>query len=450
MPRIVMKTLLRSALFAGLVAGPAVFSGAADVASLDASGRFVCFEFLASHRATACPFCSAPSLTLSEQAAQSDVALLAEWKGTVKDVTDDGEETASATFEVKKVHKGPFKPGQTIKQAGYQPGEPGQMFLLTGLGADVVQWDIPTPFSEAAFKYLADAPVPLKADGEKVPYRDRLPYYTKFLEHADEVIAADAYGEFANAPYEEIVAVRAALPHQKIQAWVVDGDTPPARLGLYGLLLGLCGNDEDAAAMERLITETPTEPEKSFRIGIEGVMSGYLLLRKEPGLDLVQNLKLENEYLVDDNGKPLVDDRGEKVSVPFSETYAAMQAVRFMWLYGEGRIAAERLREAMRTLLARPELADLAIADLARWKDWAVMSRLAGLYDVEAYQIPGIKKSIIRYLDAATKDLPEGAAVQDPQKLPAHVTQAKQLLAAIEQKDPETVKSVRQFMIPLE
>jgi hypothetical protein len=442
-----MNKLLRSVMFAGLLVGPPLLSDSlADFGYLDTSGRFVCFDMLANHRAMACPFCSAPSLTLSEQAAQSDVVLLAEWKEATKDAKDDGEETASTTFEVKSVLKGPFKSGQTIKQAGYQPAEKGQLFLLTGLGADVVQWDIATPFTEAAFKYLADAPPPAKADGEKVPYRQRLPYYVGFLEYPDETVAGDAYAEFANAPYEDIVAVKDAIPHEKVRGWVLDSATSPSRLGLYGLLLGLAGGDEDAAAMEKLIAE----PTSDFRIGLDGVMSGYLLLKKEPGLDMIQDLKLGSEYLVGPDGKPVTNEQGEKVPVPFSETYAAMQAVRFMWQYGDGRIAAERLREAMRTLLTRPELADLAIADLARWKDWGIMSRLADLYDAEAYQIPGIKRAIIRYFDAATKDLPEGVKLEEKEKLPEHVKQAQQYLASIEQKDPETVKSVKQFLILLE
>ncbi|HEX6986462.1 MAG TPA: hypothetical protein VF170_13850 [Planctomycetaceae bacterium] len=394
----------------------------------------------------ACPFCTAPSLTLSEQASQSDVVLLAEWKEGTKDATDDGDDTASTTFEVKKVLKGSFEPGQTIKQVGYQPGEKGELFLLTGLGADVVQWDIPTPFSEKAFDYLAKAPPPQTADGEKVPYRERLPYFVKYLEFPDETVANDAYGEFANAPYEEIVAIKETIPREKVRGWVLDPATPPARLGLYGLLLGLSGIDEDATAMEELIAK----PTDEFRIGLDGVMSGYLLLKKEPGLDLIRELKLENEYLVAKDGQPIVDANGEKVSVPFSETYAAMQAVRFMWDYGGGAIGPEPLRAAMRVLLDRPELADLAIADLARWKDWSVLDRLAKLYDEEAYQVPGIKRSIIRYFDAATKDLPKDVKPEETEKHPGHVKRAREHYAAIKAKDPETVKSVEQFLILLQ
>lgn len=394
---------------------------------------------LAVVHAACCPFCSAPSLTLSEQATQSDVVLLAEWKGTEKDATDDGEENASVTFEVRKVLKGPFKTGQTIKQAGYQPGEKGEPFLLTGIGADVVQWDIPTPFTEAAFKYLSEAPAPQKADGEKVSYRQRLPYFMAFLESPDETIANDAYGEFANAPYEEIVAVKDSIPRDKVRGWVLDPATSPGRLGLYGLLLGLAGTDDDAAAMEKLIAE----PTSDFRIGLDGVMSGYLLLDGEAGLHRLRELKFRSTHLLGPDGEPVLDENGEKLPVPFSETYAAMQAVRFMWEYGGGRIPAEKLREALRDLLGRSELTELVVADLARWKDWSAMDRLVELYDAGPDGQPGLKRSVIRYLDAAAKDLPDGERPEGMEDLPGHVKRAREHLAAIEAKDPETVEEVR-------
>ena len=410
------------------------------------SGRLFVLTFLALFAATgtaiACPFCSAPSLTLSEQAAQSDVVLLAAWKSGSKGLPDEPGSKATTTFEIRKALKGPFKAGETVTLAGYQPAEVGELYLLTGINSDLVQWDIPTAFTEKAFDYVVKAPPPQTADGEKIPARERLDYYIPFLEAPDQVIANDAYGEFANAPYEEIVAVKEHLNAKELREWVLDPETPPARLGLYGLLLGLSGDQQDAQAMEKLIAK----PTSDFRIGLDGVMSGYLLLTEEPGLKLVRELKLENEFIVNAKGDPIKDGEGEKVPVPFSETYAAMQAVRFMWDYGNGRIGPDPLRETMRVLLERPELADLAIADLARWQDWAIMERLFKLYDAEAYQIPGIKRSIIRYFDAAMKDVPEDAP-ENPKAVPEHVKQAREYYAAIKKKDPEVVKSVEQFLI---
>jgi hypothetical protein len=98
----------------------------------------------------------------------------------------------------------------------------------------------------------------------------------------------------------------------------------------------------------------------------------------------------------------------------------------------------------MRLLLDRPELADLVIADLARWKDWSVQARLMELYGAEEYDIPSIKRAIIRYMLVSTRDKPK-----DAMKDPAHVSAGKKYLAAIRTKDPKTVKDAERFFFPL-
>jgi hypothetical protein len=232
--------------------------------------------------------------------------------------------------------------GGRITLARHRAGKPGDLFLLTGSRGTSIEWGSPLEVTETSFNYMVQAPSP------EVPTRKRLEYFVRFLEFPDETVAGDAYGEFANSPYEEITPLTPKLPREKIREWVASPDTPATRLGLYGLLLGLCGDEEDAKLMERKIVETSED----FRLGIDGVMGGYLLLTGEKGLELIDRTKLAKD-----------------ANVPFSETYAAMQALRFMWTYGDGQIDKDRLRQSMRQLLDRPELADLVIADLARRKD---------------------------------------------------------------------------------
>jgi hypothetical protein len=145
--------------------------------------------------------------------------------------------------------------------------------------------------------------------------------------------------------------------------------------------------------------------------------------------------------LVDSKGKFVLDKQGEKIAVPFSETYSAMQSLRFMWTYGDGRISKDRLRQSMRVLLSRPELSDLVIADLARWKDWSVQDRLMGYYGADDYDIPSIKRAIVRYMLAATKDMPKG----DDVPMPEHVRKAKKNLVELRERDPKTVREAERF-----
>jgi hypothetical protein len=364
--------------------------------------------------AWACPFCSAPSLTLTEQLTQSDAAVLATWSGGTP---AKGQEGGSTVYEVLEVVQQPaggkLAKGSKIELVRYRVGKKGDQFLLLGTkGGAVIDWGSPMEVTQESFAYMKNAPKP------EVPTSQRLRYFLKYLEHADQMISTDAYGEFANAAYGDITPLAKEMPRENLRKWIVDPQVSPSRLGLYGLLLGLCGTSEDVPVLEKKIMDAGEE----FRLGVDGVMGGYLLLTGEQGLSLLDEKKLANKQ------------------APFSETYAAMQALRFMWQYGENRIPADRLRQSMRLLLDRPELADLVIADLARWKDWSIQDRLMELYGKEEYDIPSIKRAVVRFMLASVKDVPEGASEE-----PAHVTRGNKYLAELEAKDAKTVSEAKRF-----
>ena len=417
--------------------------------------------------AMSCPFCSAPSLTLAEQISQADAVVLVQWVEGEKAT----EKTAGKTvYEIKQVtrnHKDSLKAGERITLPRYRASQVGDLFLLMGSKGVDVEWGSPLEVTETSFAYITQAPAP------EVPTSKRLEYYVKFLEYSDQLMSNDAYGEFANAPYQDIVAVSEKLPREKVRQWIADPETPATRMGLYGLLIGLCGNDDDAALIEQKINEKTED----FRLGIDGLMSGYLMLKGAKGLDLIDETKLANR------------------DIPFSETYSAMQALRFMWKYADGRIDKERLKESMRILLDRPELSDLVIADLARWKDWSVQDRLMTIYletqagpesltsnsksiddfyaavtaekkrqdaaaeetapatqtteevqeEQNPYNIPSIKRAIVRYMLVGSKDVPEDAVSGEDSKLPEHVTTGRKYVGMLRQLDPKTVASAERF-----
>ncbi len=373
----------------------------------------------------ACPFCAAPSLTMAEQVAQSDATVLVMWASGVKG-TDDS--AGSTTFEVKQIvrnFKDTVKVGEKITLPRYRAAKAGDLFMLMGTQTEKgksIEWGSPLEVSEGSFNYISQAPSP------EQPVAKRLEYYVKFLENPQELVANDAYGEFANAPYEDITKLGDKLPREKLRVWVTNAETPATRLGLYGLLIGLCGNDEDAKAIEARILQKSDD----FRLGIDGLISGYLLLTRAKGLEVIDNAKLRNK------------------NVPFSETYAAMQAIRFMWQYGDSRIEQERLRASMRILLERPELADLVIADLARWKDWSIQEKLMAMYGEGEFNIPSIKRAIVRYMLVSSKDLPKDATAGENATIPKHVEQGRIHVAKLREKDPKTVAEAERFMLPLD
>lgn len=365
--------------------------------------------------AFSCPFCSAPSLTLTEQLSAAQVAVLTQWSGGEPANRDEGFAGTTVYEVVQIVHDatGKIEKGEKLTIDRYRAGEPGDLFLLLGSLSNGVEWSSPLEVTETCFNYMTQAPT------KEAPPVERLAYFMKFLEYPDPLIAGDAYGEFANAPYQDIVPLAPRMPREKLREWLTDETTVPTRIGLYGLMLGLCGEEQDVEFLEKKILE-PTE---DFRLGIDGVMGGYLLLAGAKGLDLLDKTKLENR------------------DIPFSETFAAMQALRFMWTYGDGAISKDRLRQSMRTLLDRPNMADLVIVDLARWNDWSVMDRLMELYGKDPYDVPSIKRAIVRFLLIAEKAEPteaEGSDTTRTQKAVAYLEQLRK-------DDPKTVKAAERY-----
>ncbi len=444
----------------------------------------------------ACPFCSAPSQTLGEQVAQADAVVLAQW---VEGTRPENETAGSSTYEIVQVAKQPpavppnarpagagnasasaatgsssetgAKPlevsigtetvtagvgdipdlapkaaaastaaasepidlhqGDRIVLARFRAGKKGDLFLLMGTrNGSTIEWGSPLEVTETSYNYVVQAP------SREKPARERLSYYMKFLEFPDRTVADDAFAEFANAPYKDITPLADVMPREKIREWITSPNTQPNRLGLYGLFLGLCGDKDDVRLMEEKIGQETEE----FRLGMDGVMSGYLLLTGTDGLPLIEDSKLKN------------------TKTPFSETYAAMQALRFMWTYAEGRIDKNRLRESMRLLLDRPELADLVIADLARWEDWTIQDQLMELYGEPDYNIPSIKRAIVRYMLVSSKERKSPAAksaagaadAKSASPAPGGPPEAvrkkgKEYLDKLREQDPKTVADAERF-----
>ncbi|MCA9034920.1 MAG: hypothetical protein KDA91_07320 [Planctomycetaceae bacterium] len=378
-----------------------------------------------------CPFCDAPSLSMAEQLQMSDHVLLGKWLGGDKPTETKAGSSQFRIVQVSKSVGQRFAVGQTIELPQYIAGDKAALYSLMGPDAQLLDWQVPTQISQSGWDYLSQIPAPV-TDPEA--QTERLAFAIEFLEHPDLMISNDAYAEFAAAPYEVITPLKDRLPREKLRQWLMDPKTSATRIGLYGLLLGLCGTDDDAAAMEQKIVV----PDTDFRLGIEGVMSGYLLIRGEAGLKVLEDTKMLS--------KTCRNPEGEEIKLPFSETYASMQALRFMWTYEPDRLPKDRLKQSMRLLLPRVEMTDLVIADLARWKDWDVQDQLMEMYDDPKFNIPAIKRAIVKFLYYCSQDKPAVADGQDPVN-PPHAVKAAAHLAELEKKDPKTVSDAKRYLI---
>ncbi len=385
----------------------------------------------ANSAAAVCPFCDAPTLVLAEQIQMCDHLLLGRYLGGTKATDVTGGSTRFEILEIGFSLGNRFQKGQVVELPVYYGGNKDGKYTLMGPNDRLEDWHAPSEVTDTGWAYQAKMP---KLVTEEKEQTQRLLYFVPYFEHADQMVANDAFAEFAAAPYSVIVPLKDQLPREKILQWLVDEKTPVNRIGFYGLMAGLCGTPEDAAVLEKKILVLDAD----FRLGIEGVMAGYLLLKGEDGLKVLEDAKMRSKVAMDKNGK--------EINLPFSETYAVMQALRFMWTYEPDRIPKDRLKQSMHILLDRQELADLVITDLARWKDWSVQDRLVALYDDQEFAIPAIRRAIIRYLITCSQDKgPKNA--DGAQDTPEFALKAEQQLKVIEQKDPKTFADAKRFLV---
>ena len=360
-----------------------------------------------------CPFCT-PNVTLTERIEQSHAAFAVEWVSGQEGDAEAGEpgQTTVKVTHVFKSKEPRREVRETIDLAHFSPGQPGEAFLLFGhlRDGEVLRWDGLQPCPGELMAYLTGRP------NDELPPQDRLLYFVDNLEHADETIAVDAYSEFANARYEDVQSVARYFPRDKLVRWVSEPDAATgriARIGFYGLILGLCGGESEAAALERVILA----PGEDFRLGIDGLMAGYLMLRGDAGLDVLSRHAFSED-------------------TPSSEAFALQQAVRFLWDHGEGRISPEALRAALRPLVDDPQFAELVIVDLTRWEDFELVDQLIDQYSEEDFANLPTQTAIARYYLAISGLDAEGRPVSEV----AAIARAGEHLAALRERDPEVVE----------
>jgi len=373
--------------------------------------------------ATACPFCLSPPQTFSAQFLLSDFVVIAELQRF--QVLQQGT-LPVATYRVQRLLSGDpqmaaacgVKVGQQVTRHAEAGGRPGDLYLLFGDLADsgagtrpeglggiqatfsagskslpaaasplprnggavpvqgvsqsaktaVVEWSDHTGISATTAEYLTQLPA------QTLPVPERLAWYVQHLESADPLIAGDAWAEFGVAVYEDVKACRQLYSAERLRGWIADPRISPERLGLYGLMLGLCGESGDAAFLRgQMITEETGE----FRFGAEGLLAGYLLLTGEAGLESVEEQFLRPETMP-------------------AARHALLQTLDFFYTYEPSLIARERLCGSARHLLRDPVLAEMTVMSLSRWQDWSSMEVLVRLFNETQQASSGESDSLLR------------------------------------------------------
>lgn len=352
--------------------------------------------------ATACPFCSAQSQTLSEEIAAMDAAVIAVLDALPKPPKpgDAGDEVVKAKFRIVTMIKGGKLLAKTpvIESVYFGESKPGKKFFITAVGPENLQWSTPLPLSERGEQYLLQL--------EKLPKAgpERLEFFQQYFEDKDDLLARDAYDEFAKTPYDIVQALKPKMKHDQLVGWIQDLNVSTSRRRLYLTLLGVCGGADDLPMLETMIKSE----DRKQRAGLDALLACYLLLKGPEGLPLVEDLYLAN------------------TKAEYADTYAAIMSLRF---HGNDVhiIPKARVVQSLRIMLNRPNLADLVIPDLARWEDWSSMDRLVKLFKEADEKTSWVKVPVINFL--RTCPLPE----------------AKERIKELEKLDPESVRRANTF-----
>lgn len=343
----------------------------------------------------ACPFCSAVSVTMGEELKGATAGVVVKLKKLPEpqpapDPTKPPVLADSlAKFEIVQVLKGGDIEIETptglkkladvreIDVTYFGQDEIGRAFLIMGIDAPKIAWNTPIGLTERAVKYVSKLPE-LAENGA-----DRLAYFQEYLEDPEELIARDAYDEFAKAPFVEIRALKPRMHHDKLVDWIKSPDVTPSRRRLYLCMLGVCGNADDLPMLE----ETIRSNNRDMKTALDAVIGAYIMLKGESALPLVEEQFFTNK------------------DADYTDVYAAITAVRILGQEDSKvtGIPRERLVLALRHMLDRPKYADMVIADLARWEDWDSMDRLVTLFKDATPETNWVRVPVIHFLKACPK-----------------------------------------------
>jgi hypothetical protein len=399
--------------------------------------------------ALACPFCSVESQTLSEETQAADAVVLAKLikeapppTDQVSDVAPTDPDSGTATFEIIDVLRGQDRLAgvKEIKAVYFGEADRQRTFLIMGLGSEKVDWTTPLPLSPDAVEYVRQLPSVAPSGA------DRLAFFQEYLEHADPLLAQDAYDEFARAPYVDVQALGPRMHHDRLVKWIADLEISPSRRRLYFTMLGVCGGTDDLPLLESMIMsdfdamephlkrlascglamggpiglpgwiEVVQQDERRRKLGLDALVACYLTLRGPDGLDLIDERFLKN------------------AGAEYTHVYSTIMALRFHGDEEASILPRERLLASMRLLLDNPDFADQVILDLSRWEDWSVLDRLVEMFKSADKQNVYVRQPIVTYLTVASEQ-------------PGEVgPRAAAALAELERLDPKTVEQARSLM----
>jgi hypothetical protein len=233
-----------------------------------------------------------------------------------------------------------------------------------------------------------------------------LPFYFRYLDNADHTIADDAFLEFARANYKDVVQAAPRLDPARLRTWLRDPTkTPPGRTGLFSLLLGHCGNDEDAETLRKLLDD-PRQPSSD----LGAILPAYVMLKPKEGWAYLRDLFKDEKK-------------------PFPLRYAGLRTARFLVDFRPDLVGRKEASDGVVPMIEHEDLADFVIDDLRKWQRWDLTDRVLALQGKAVYKGQAVRRAMLRFA-LCCKDNKE----------------AERFLSEQHAKDPELVREVKDLL----
>lgn len=244
----------------------------------------------------------------------------------------------------------------------------------------------------------------------KIDTKDRaklLRYAFDYLEPKGTDAASDALAVFESAAEADVRTAAERLDPEVLRKWLRN-DPDHKRTSLYARLLGHCGKPEDTALFRELLAD----PDRTIN---HGLLVGYILLDKKAGHNYLTNL--------------LADPEQE-----FVGQHAGLRALRYFWADRPGVLTRKEVLGGMLALMTHPDIADMPIEDLRRWKVWELTPQVLHLAALESHAVlPINRRAILKYALAASQDDPKNKA-------------AVEFVAQARKDDPDRVNLLEEWL----
>lgn len=328
--------------------------------------------------AHACPFCGVVGRSLAERRDGAAVTAVGEAAGPAARGADG---LLGQPFTLRQAVRGTL-PAERASVTARVDGPVTGLAVLFGTeprdGA-AGRWEA-VAADEALLAHVAAAPA------TTMPAARRLAWFAARLEHPDRQIAEDAFTEFGLAPFGAVRDASGSLPAGAIESWVVDPGIDQRRRGFYGLALGLVAERErDAVVRARMVSVLRgaiARPTTDVRAGFDGLLAGLLVAEGGRGLEWIVAQGL----------------CGPETRA--GDARHALAALRFAWEHLAESVPRDAVAIATGQFVDNPAVAADAVVDLARYRAWGAIDRVAAAWDRLGSDDPLVRRAVAGYLAA--------------------------------------------------